>query len=245
MPPAPPSTPRTDNGADPACAICGGLGRYSLNVPTHDPRFGRLFPCDCTAAWRAARLQELSGLYGEERNVMLSDIIDAGPGTRAMIEAGRVIIEQPRGILTLWGTCGNAKTLVLQGVVNECIARGIDAVYVTMLDLIEYIREAYQEGQEGINGSAWQRMDRFTAVRVLAIDECDKVKRSEWVLERQTAIFDKRHRLGLAGHCGTMLAMNADPNDPAVMPDWISSRLNDGRNRIIHNADPDMRRLMK
>jgi len=172
----------------------------------------------------------------------LSDVSEAGPGTAAMLAAAREFVAQPSRMLTLWGGAGNAKTLILQAVVNECIERGVMAVYVTMLDLLEYIREAYQEGQEGRYGSAWSRMDRVTAVPVLAIDEVDKIKATEWAIERETAILDKRYRLGLARHVGTLLAMNTNPDR---LPEWISSRLADGRNRIVHNDDPDMRRLMK
>jgi len=40
---------------------------------------------------------------------------------------------------------------------------------------------------------------------------------------------------------GTVIAMNESPD---ALPQWISSRLRDGRNRIVHNADPDVREMM-
>ncbi len=236
--PAPPNS----NGADPNCPSCGGLGVYSLNVPLGDPRYGKLFDCECTAAFRAARLQQISGLNPDEQQITLNDVIESGPGTAAMLTAARSFVAQPAGFLTLWGGPGNAKTLTLQGIVNECIQHNIMAVYVTCLDLLDYLREAFNEKQDGRYESAWKRMERFTNIQVLCIDEVDKVKPSEWTIERETAIFDKRYRQGLACRAGTVLAMNANPDR---LPDWIYSRLSDGRNRIIENRDPDMRRLMR
>lgn len=237
-PAAPQGKQRTDNGADPDCPICGGLGYYSVSVPISDPLFGRALPCDCTAAYRAALLQRISGLIGDELKARLDDVIDAGPGTAAMLRSAREFVEQPAGMLTLWGGAGNSKTLILQAVVNECIGRGVVATYITMLDLLDYIREAYNGQAE----SAWSRLDRLSNVPMLAIDEVDKVKETEWTLERETSLIDKRYRLGLARRAGTLLAMN---KSPLLLPDWISDRLYDGRNIVIKNTDPSMRKMMK
>lgn len=230
--------PRTDNGADPNCPICDGTGYFGVNVPISDPRFGRAFPCECTAAYRSALLQRISGLTGDELALTLDDILPAGPGTAHMLTAAWSFLETPAGMLTLWGGVGNAKTLILQAVVNECIQRGVMAVYVTMLDLLDYIREAYN----GQTDSAWRRLDRFATVPVLAIDEVDKVKASDWTIERESSLFDKRYRLGVSRMAGTLLAMNKDPHG---LPEWISDRLYDGRNIVIHNTDPSMRSVMR
>lgn len=238
----PPSKPRSSNGADPDCAGCGGLGVYTLNVPSNDPRFGKLFDCECTAAYRAGRLQAICGLNREELRVTLDDVIGVGPGTSAMLAAAQAFVARPVGILTIWGVPGNAKTLVLQGIVNTCTAQGVLAIYVTFFDLVNYVRDAFNEQRDGRYESAYQRLMRFAAARVLVIDEVDKVKVTDWTVELETAIFDRRYRDGLAGLTGTVLAMNSNPDR---LPEWIYSRLRDGRNHIVENRDPDMRRLMR
>lgn len=215
---------------------------YTLNVPRHDPRFGKLFDCECTAAYRAARLQAICGLNREELQVTLDDVISVGPGTSAMLAAAQAFVTKPAGILTIWGAPGNAKTLALQGIVNTCTRQGVLAIYVTFFDLVSYVRDAFNEQRDGRYESAYQRMLRFAEARVLAIDEVDKVKVTDWTVELETAIFDRRYRDGLAGLTGTVLAMNSNPDR---LPGWIYSRLCDGRNRIIENRDPDMRRLMR
>lgn len=233
---------RTDNGADPNCFVCGGLGVFSINVPTNDRRFGLLFPCECTAAYRASLLQRISGLTGDELAQRLDDVRPAGPGTARMLDAARSFLEVPSGMLTLWGGVGNAKTLILQATVNECIQLGVMAVYITMTDLLDHVRDAYSEKDAGEYGSASRRLDRFATVPVLAIDELDKVKATDWALERETALIDKRYRLGMSRMAGTLLAMNKDPH---TLPEWIRDRLFDGRNTVIHNVDPSMRGMMR
>lgn len=240
---APKNWLRTNNGAKPDCPICAGLGYFSVNVPLSDPRFGVLFPCECTAAYRSALLQRISGLTGDELALTLDDVHPAGAGTAQMLIAARSFLNYPAGMLTLWGEVGNAKTLILQAVVNECIQRGVMAVYITMLDLLDHVRAAYDETKSSDEyGSACKRLDRFATVPVLAIDEADKVKVSDWTIERESSLIDKRYRLGLSRMAGTLIAMNKDPH---TLPEWISDRLYDGRNTVIHNSDHSMRRMMK
>ena len=196
-------------------------------------------PCPaCAHLHRAERLQAVSGLNPAERLIRLDDVLITGGGTDDAVLAARKFLINPARILTLWGGSGNAKTLILQSVVNECLEHSVSAVYTTLYDLAGYVREAFRNDSE----SAWQRVRRFQLVRVLCIDEFDKVKATEWMIqELETPIIDRRYRDGLAGLCGTLIAMNESPSD---LPTWISSRLHDGRNRVIHNGDGDLRPLL-
>lgn len=212
------------------------MGWVSADVPVEDPLFGKLLPCDCSTANRAARLQRLSGLTPDESLERLADIARTGGQTDVMLMAAQAFVSNPRGFLTVYGGTGNAKSLMLRAVVNECLDRQIEAVYVLMKDLIDYVRDALHE-----DDSAVARLKRFKRVRVLAIDEFDKVKVSEWVRELETDVIDRRYRDGLSGLTGTVIAMNESPN---ALPDHIQSRLRDGRNALINNTDQDLRSLM-
>jgi len=216
------------------CDTC----RDALLVETL-PGSGVFRPCpDCSGPRQSARLQSICGMTEAEMRYSLDDLAPTGGDTDRMVIAARVFIVNPTGILTLHGGSGNAKTVVLMAVVNECLRRGIGAVYTTFFDLVGYVREAYRHESE----SAWQRVRRFQSVRVLCIDEFDKLKATESLEELLTALVNQRYRDGLAGAVGTVLAMNADP---ALLPEWVYSRLHDGRNKIIHNGDDDMRPLLR
>jgi len=200
-------------------------------------RFAR--ECDiCAPIHRAARLQAICGLTDAERSVRLDDLNTTGSDTQAMIDACRSFAGRPSGILTLWGGTGNGKTLALQAIVNECLERSLSATYTTMYDLAGYVREAYNTSNE----SAWVRVRLLQNVNVLAIDEFDKLKETDWTRELEMAVIDRRYRYGLSGTIGTMIAMNESPDG---LPIWIRSRLLDGRNHVIRNGDPDVRPAMR
>jgi DNA replication protein DnaC len=127
-------------------------------------------------------------------------------------------------------------------VVNQCIESGIDAVYTTFADLEGFVRAAFDEKRQDEFGTARQRIARLSEVCVLAIDEFDKVKVTAWLDELRFDLLDKRYRSAIARETGTLLAMNCDPRG---LPEWIASRLYDGRNVVVHNTDSDMRSMMK
>lgn len=225
---------------DDACPFCFGLGWIRSGAPLGEPTFGKVVRCGCKAQDDAARLQRLSGLSEREQSLRLSDIDVSGTtGTRDMVAALREFVHAPTGMITIHGTPGNAKTVGLQAAVNELRLQGIEAVYVTLFDLISHIREAFSDKREVKSESAYDRLCRWEQVRVLALDEFDKIShQTDWVLDQVTDLIDKRYRAGLDGRAGTLIAMN---DSVETLPDWIRSRLRDDLNRVVENLDPDMR----
>lgn len=223
------------------CPICFDAGFYRLDVPVGDPRFGKIFRCECKATEDAERLQRLSGLTSQERRARLEDIDTEGrPGTASMVRACREFMLAPLAFLTLWGNTGNAKTTALQAMVNTFIDARVEAVYITAFDLLAYIKAAFNKNPgDPFNDDAYSRLMRFSSVRVLAIDEFDKLRMTEWALEQITDLIDRRYRLGMDDNASTIIAMNSNPRD---LSPWIASRLT--QYPIIHNADGDMRPLI-
>jgi DNA replication protein DnaC len=225
----------------PTCNLCDDVGFYRYDVPFGDPRFGRLIRCSCKATEDAHRLQRLSGLTDFERSQTLDQISTLNrPGTLAMVQHCKRFIHSPTYIMTIWGGAGNAKTMALQSVVNHFVDQKIEAVYVTAFDLISYIRSAFvkENGNDlTVNdGNAYQRLLQFERVQILAVDEFDKIRVTDWVREQLTDLIDRRYRLAMDEQAGTLIAMNDDPRN---LPDWIYSRL--AQNVIVHNFDSDMR----
>jgi DNA replication protein DnaC len=191
---------------------------------------------------RRRHLQEISGLSDREQTIRLSDIdVTGAPGTAAMVAAVRALVASPGHILTIWGGYGNAKTTALQAAVNELCERDIQAVYVTLFDLVSHIRDAFDADKGIKNDSAYQRLLMWETVDVLAIDEFDKLShQTAWTVDQVTDLIDKRYRIALDGTAGTLIAMNTDP---ATLPGgWISDRLFDSMNVVVANHDPSMRK---
>lgn len=223
------------------CETCNGTGFYRVDVPFGHPQFGKAIRCDCKKNEDAERLQRLSGLTESERNIRLDDIDTSRPGTAEMVRQCKNFLAYPFEILTIWGLPGNAKTMALQAVINHSLDAGKHAVYITSFDLIAYIRAAFNQDKKIIDDDSYSRLRRFEEIEILAIDEFDKVRMTEWVQEQVTDLIDRRYRLALNRQAGTLLAMN---DDPSLQPSWIYSRLSDGRNQIINNQDSDLRPLI-
>lgn len=223
------------------CSLCDDLGFVGANVPFGHPLFGRLVPCQCRSGRTSARLQAASGLNPDERLYTLADIEDSGPGTRHMLAAARVFVANPIGLLTVYGSYGNGKTITLMAIVNECLKRGLPAVYVRFTDLLDYIRDGFNEVKTTgeYSGRAYVRAQRFLSIRVLAIDELDDARDTEWKIEFEKGLFDRRYRDGNSHLTGTVLATNQRPEK--FLDAKIVSRIRDGRNVVVENNDPDMR----
>ncbi len=222
----------------PECPICRGSGWLRVERELSDPRFGKLEPCECQADRALARLRGLSGLNACELRVTL-DQVRARPAsdTERMLAECRAFMARPAGFLTLWGGVGTGKSTCLYAITNALMRSG--AVYVSLHELLDFVRGGF-DSTAG-NDDAHARLQRFERVRVLCLDEVDKVKPSDWATEQLTALVDARFRSGLAGETGTVLALNSDP---ALQAAWIASRLADGRCRVVHNADADARAFM-
>lgn len=174
----------------------------------------------------------------------MADILDRGADSRRMVAEAQRMIDRPYGMLTLWGGSGNGKTLVLQVLVNAFIARGQMAIYTTLTDMLNYVREGYDPEEEL---KANIRYKKLLWCKLLCVDEVDKAKITEKAYEILTALIDDRYRYAretgeLQRH--TALAMNEDPE--FKLPTHIYSRLRhdlDGPEgfRIIENRDPDAR----
>ncbi|MFN2120718.1 MAG: AAA family ATPase [Anaerolineales bacterium] len=208
-----------------------------------DPDFGKLFVCPCRGGSTLGRLQELSGLHEQERKLRLADIeVKGRPGTRRMVKACRLFLEEPVGSLTIHGSPGNGKTMAAQAVVNELNALGIRAEYVTAHDLLGYVKEGFEGRASTRTSSSAERLQRYIDLPVLVLDDFDKVHLTEWAGNTLTALMQGRGRREEQGRSGTLIVMNSAP---ASLLQSIASRLCDGRNRIVHNQDADIRPALK
>lgn len=199
----------------------------------NDPRFGKALPCPTC---NQAQIQIISGLTGKERDIRLEAVrISGRPGTQKSVEAARAFITNPRGFLSIHGNFGNGKTTILMAIVNALVDKGIEARYLTAAALMGYLRESFNKQS---NTSDYERLHELAALPVLAIDELDKLRDTEYSRELQQELINRRYRE--AGALGTVLAWNGEIN---ALP-WgaVTSRLSEFV--VVHNTDTDMRKLL-
>lgn len=239
----------------PLCSFCGDVGwRHAQpGEPEYIAGYEVNVPCENCVKLRIDRqrseLQDVSKMTCDEKRLRLSSImlIKGRPDTQRMVTACVEMVEQSAFMLTIWGSNGNAKSAALVATVNEFLDNGIPAVYIPSYDLLNWLQDAFHSNGEIKNESMYERLERIKSVRMLAVDEFQGIKISDWRLEQLRNLIDRRWRDGLDGKSFTLLAMN---EDPASLEPRIWSRLQDGRNcmdghPIITNNDSDMRPLLR
>lgn len=222
------------------CKICGGSGYIrGEDVPMTDPSFGKLVLCECrkeeAKKSEVEKHQKMSNLTEKEKQIDFADVMDFGGNSRDMIDVMADFIEDPTGLITIWGGSGNAKSTISIGTVNHLLDQGIPAIYTTIFDLMSNIRKAF--GNQDLDSI--DILEVYQEARVLIIDEFDKIKKTDWVEEQVTSLIDRRYRTGESGESGTVILMNSDPQ---TLDPWIESRLSSGR--IIHNTQADQRGIV-
>ncbi|MBN2446595.1 MAG: hypothetical protein JXO22_07715 [Phycisphaerae bacterium] len=215
-----------DHSARPAGCTCDGSGWTFERTDAHPD--GAMVQCTACAIMHFQRqLAAVSGLLPSELSICLDDVAPNGPDTALMVRMARQFCEEPWGIWSIWGSYGNAKTMILQALVNHFRNQGHLAIYMRFTDLLDYIRAGYKPDAPD---DARERYARIVAAKCLAIDEVDKPRLTEFAVEFQATFLDDRWRYGVeqdpAIRRHTLLALN---HDPAGLPGHIYDRLRDSR----------------
>lgn len=231
------------------CPDCQDMGFFRRDLPPGHKEFGKLIPCQNEAHLpdQLKRLSAVSGLKDKELKRRLSDL-QVTDDNQVVIEAAREAIDQGHGWLYLWGGPGNAKSEVLKAIVNECnvLDKG-PAIYTKFSQIIEYMRDSFAEKKRRdqgamIDGTYTDRFNRYRDIRVLAIDEMDKVRTTPFVDDFRFDFLDERYTSAIHEKTLTVFAGNSDPKD---FPLPIYDRIRDGRFSIVFNpagsARPHMR----
>lgn len=232
------------------CPDCGGTGYIRLDVPVGHRLFGKPVRCGNSvhSPEITKRLAKISGMTEPDLKRRLKDIkpID---GNGEMLEAARAMVENPRGWLYIHGGPGNAKSEILIAIVNEVNAAGGQAMYVRFPDLVNWMRDAFSEkkyrdkklagGEQWDNYGYLERYEKIKEIKLLAIDEIDKARMTEFAEEFRFAFFDDRYIQGKHGLTATIFASQFGPGELGSEP--LASRFSDGRFAVVHNLAGDAR----
>jgi DNA replication protein DnaC len=234
---------RTTTGPCPTCGFPPGQPGYlRAEVGPGHPDFGKALPCPaCHSLKLVERRQPQSQLEGWLAEASFENYwYDAA--NQAVVRAAYEFARKPRGWLTLWGGYGCGKTHLLAAIANRCRANRIAAEYYTLPDWLDRLRQ---------DPAAYLPiLERACQVPLLLLDEVDKVRWSDWAVEKIYQLADARYR-NLKTH-GAAFALNRDPRQllsdpPAAGLGYLFSRMADARCQLLqlHGADarPMLRRL--
>jgi len=208
--------------------------------------FGKSLPCPtCHDYLRHSRLND------EERKLTLAGIVGAGSAA-TLRTLGELILASPWGFSVVWGGTGTAKSHLLMALVGSLCRRGVQAVYYHAVDLQSGL---YRDMSDDSNN-----LEHYRRVPVLAIDELDKFRFTDWSRSQLQGLLDHRYREAIARRQITLFSMNKDPagmdDGKYWLPEDILSRFSDGRfNRcapegqlipgVHHALGADMRPFMQ
>lgn len=187
-----------------------------------------LIPCDCTDG--RARAAKWRNLPRAAHGVSLTTFVPLPLQHDALAKA-RSFVADPYGWLTLVGGYGVGKTRLIYGALNDLADSGVYGRYVMMPELLNLLRDAAKEGDYG------GILRRFIEAPLLAVDELDKIRDTEFVDDVLHAIFLSRYQEHETR--STIIGYNAD--GAHRIPPFLRSRIHDSRFRLSEMTGPDVR----
>lgn len=190
----------------------------------------------CSTGQQARVLYALSGLSDEMRGWTFANS-NRPPKLKAAYEAGAWLAENPSWWLTLQGPNGIGKTRLMACIVNAAIAAGRSATYVTTPQVLDHLRSAYAPNAPVTYDGMWERLVNAT---VLCLDEVNRWNPTAWAQEKFFQLLDERYRDGAKKL--TVFSYNGSAAD---LPDYMTSRMRDGRSRYYELTGPDLRKVQR
>ena len=222
----------------PNCPECNGVGYTRFDVPVGHPKFGKLERCSkarmlvTEQSLQAGEIDPRVGLTPDELRNLSWDLVKKGvnQADRAC-EVTRWAYMSGHGMVFMYGGYGQGKSLVLKIAVATALNDGKRAAYANLAGVLDDIRIAYDERENKMTELV-RRMEWWTSLDVLAIDELDKVGQTEWARERIFQLLDARYQRAVRQDALTVIAANYQSTDE--LSGYLKSRIED--NRFVANG---------
>jgi DNA replication protein DnaC len=214
QPPVPCHNARAD------CRKCNGTG-----WTYYEPQL-RWCICKCTLereitaksmAEQVAKRTALANIGLTEADLTLDwSVIKPGySDALKAVEAISPALERGYGMIFLWGTYGQAKTVIGKIMVSLAYRSGKTAAYANFLEALDNIRQAF-DAQENKTTELIRRI----------LDEFDKCNDTPWAVERKFQIIDRCYQRAIREEALTVIASNTGDDE---LDGYIRSRLQDNR----------------
>lgn len=204
---------------------------------------GKTLQGDCPVCKKGtvkAWLESRCGLKDHDLSISLQDFMVDGQleGKREARDVAQRLLSQneaAHGFITFWGSYGCGKTHLLKSIVNGLRGIGLRSVYATLSSILGDIRSRFGEpnGQREVENI----LSYYSDIRVLCLDEIDKVNHTSWASETIFSLVNDRYTK--KDRLLTVFASNTAPIDLPAELGYMASRFTEGL--IINVPGPDMR----
>ncbi|MCC6298654.1 MAG: ATP-binding protein [Anaerolineales bacterium] len=231
----------------PDCPHCGGVGFLRVDVPVGHEKFGRLEPCVCRANEIASnarqRLYEMSNLERLSHLTFANFNATGNPkaefvspqevaSLRDALDASEQFAKNLNGWLLLEGSYGCGKTHLAAAIANECVQRGVPTLFITVPDLLDSLRFAYNDPETTFE----ERFETIRTADLLVMDDFGTQNATPWAQEKLFQIINARYINKLPTVITTNLILDE-------IESRIRSRLQDAEFvKYIRITAPDYRR---
>lgn len=247
-----PSTSSQTGDCSSDCPECGGVGYVHYDVPVGHPKFGKVERCPNARAsthknfLHAGEIDPRVGLTADELRNMTWGLVKKGVNLAdRACEVTKRAYMTGHGMVFMYGGYGQGKSLVLKIAVAAALNEGKRAAYANLAGVLDDIRIAYDERENKMTELV-RRMEWWTSLDVLAIDELDKVGQTEWARERIFQLLDARYQRAVRQEALTVIAANYHNTDE--LSGYLKSRIEDNRfvanGYVIHLKGSDGRKSM-
>lgn len=189
------------------------------------------------------RLESLEkiGLHPDDLSLTWSAVRGGvSDGMKAM-QPVKEAYERGWGMIFLWGTYGQAKTLVGKILVATAFNDGKSTAYANVSSVLDDVRLAFDEPEHKTT-ELLRRMEYWQSRDVLFLDELDKSNDTPWAQERMFQLLDHRYASAIREQNLTVLASNKSHD---ALDGYLKSRLSDSRlGPVVHLNGTDGRQVM-
>ena len=171
--------------------------------------------------WRYRGLMERSGMKARFQNRRFDNFVQDTPGRKQAyaqakkyvdnfqrmrpVKNGRNHITPPeieRNGLFLAGGYGTGKTHLAAAIANQLISQGTACICMTMIDLLDRIRETYKAAKSDVDEACI--LGQYENVPLLIIDDIGSEQPTEWGVSKIFAIINARYE----GYMPTIITTN-------------------------------------
>jgi DNA replication protein DnaC len=165
---------------------------------------------------------------------------DISDGMKALA-AVKPMYERGWGVVFLWGTWGQAKTLIGKILTATAFRDGKTAAYANVSTMLDDIRLAF-DSDEHKTTELIRRMEWWSNRDVLFLDELDKSNDTPWAQERMFQLLDQRYQRAVREEALTVIASNKSTD---ALDGYLKSRLYDVRvGQVVYLNGTDARKVM-
>lgn len=219
----------------PDCELCHGVGFLRYDVPYAHPLFGKLDLCPNVDRWNLPYARRFGITKQESDSLHWNSVLDVN-GADAAVQRVQTLLNRGHGWLYLWGSHGLAKTLLLKIAVAQWIKRDHEGAYARMAEIIDHQRAAFDSETPSL--ASEERLQWWSNVPLLAIDEIERMRSTQFSLERQFLLLDRRYESAVAKETMTIMASN---EAPSTLPSYLSDRIYDGRFEVFQLRGDSLR----